>query len=330
MGSSSHRKSDSSGRSTARKRVHLGTGTHSRTASAYPEAQVEGKGVTRQTDGQRDVRAHPGARRESQKRAQGSRCPEPETARVKREARERRRAEAQRARRLRLVVAVAIITAIVALSVGIYRSDLFTIRSVEVRGLETLTTDAILALASVPESSTLLRAPLDDIAARVEDSPWVASAVVSRRLPSTLVITVEERVPAALIDTGTEFWFVDAEGVVLGLSALETTGSVLPVIRDAPGLDPAAGQPLDSPAVENALAVLRGVSAELASIVRTVSSASVGETVLITESSIEIMVGEATRLEEKSALALSIMAEQAGTVVFIDVRSVERPISRGL
>jgi hypothetical protein len=45
---------------------------------------------------------------------------------------------------------------------------------------------------------------------------------------------------------------------------------------------------------------------------------------------VEIMVGEAVLLAEKSALIAGILAEQGSGVVFIDVRSIDRPISRGL
>ena len=40
-------------------------------------------------------------------------------------------------------------------------------------------------------------------------------------------------------------------------------------------------------------------------------------------------MGEAVELEEKSVLVADILAAQGDRVVFIDVRSIERPISRG-
>ena len=59
-------------------------------------------------------------------------------------------------------------------------------------------------------------------------------------------------------------------------------------------------------------------------------SLAVGECGMMTTDNVEIMIGRAEQLREKSVLALEIMAEQGSSVVFIDVRSLERPVSRGL
>jgi cell division protein FtsQ len=227
-------------------------------------------------------------------------------------------------------VAVGVIVAVVLITSAVYRSRLFAIEAVEVTGVRMLTEESIRSRVILPEGATLLRFPSAQIEADLEADPWIGGVSLSRRLPSTLAVDIEERVPVALVDVGTVFWFVDAEGRFLGESSLESTDSVLPMIRDVPGLVPTAGALSEDGALINALQVLQGVSPELAALVRAVSAASAHETTLITEASVEVMVGEAVQLTEKSALALGIMAEQGADVVFIDVRSIDRPISRGL
>ena len=41
-------------------------------------------------------------------------------------------------------------------------------------------------------------------------------------------------------------------------------------------------------------------------------------------------MGAATQMDKKDFLARRILADQKGKVVFIDVRSVDRPVWRGL
>lgn len=232
--------------------------------------------------------------------------------------------------RLRAAAVVGVVLAVALLSVTLYRSQLFAIDTIEVTGTVTLAESDVLAHVVLPEGATLLRFPRGEIEAALEADPWIADARLTRRLPGTLRIEVQERSAMALVDTGMTFWYVDADGRFLGEASLETTDSPLPVIRDVPALTPEPGAVADSPALANALQVLQGIGDDLGAQVRAVSAASPHETTLVTESTVEIMVGEAVQLPEKAALALGIMAEQGPDVVFIDVRSIERPISRGL
>jgi cell division protein FtsQ len=227
------------------------------------------------------------------------------------------------------VIVVGIVVAVVGGGIALYRSPLFAIKTVDIQGAKRLTPTAVRALAGVPEGATLLRYPKKEILARIEADPWVESVTVTRDFPSTLRIRITERTPVALVDTGDVFWVVDASGMVLGEQSFEET-TTLVVIRDVQGLDPKPGRRSSSDTLDNALKVLGGIGDELRAKVRAVSASTVDETTLLTTDAIEILVGEAVEIEDKAYLALSIMKEQAGKVIFIDVRSTDNPVSRGL
>jgi cell division protein FtsQ len=228
---------------------------------------------------------------------------------------------------------VAIVVAVVVVSGGSWMalrtSALFTIEEVRVEGVRELSEQEVVAIAAVEEGATLLNFDADGVAGRLTQMPWVAGADLVRLFPSTLLIRVEERERFAMVDAGATFWSVDSTGRVLGESIPDTTTSV-PVIRDVVAFAPVAGEITGSEAVKNALAVLKGISPELRAMTTVVSAPSPEETALLTEGNLEVMLGRAEQLAEKSALALEIMREQGSGVVFIDVRSLERPISRGL
>lgn len=320
MPSNSNRKSDSSARSTGRKRVHLGTGTASRRASAYPEAHVEVE-----ASGKRSTVGSVKMRKEAEPARQRPSRP-PSAKQV-----ERLRKRAVQRRRL-LLQGAAVAAAVAAIWVGwaaLASSQLFEIRDLKVEGNSRLSDEEVLSLAALQPDETLLRIDEDDVRARLTASPWVAAADLSRGFPSTLRIEIRERVPMALVDTGVTFWFIDGDGRILTETVPETS-TVLPVVRDIPDFVAEPGTMSDSDALQNALAVLRGLDPDIVATVKVVSAPSENETALLTAGSVEIMIGEATQLDEKSILISDILSERGADVVFIDVRSVERPVSRGL
>ena len=68
------------------------------------------------------------------------------------------------------------------------------VRSVEVRGNHVLAAATIRSAADVPQGHPLVRLDTGAIAARVEQLPGIGTADVSTSFPSTVVITVSERV----------------------------------------------------------------------------------------------------------------------------------------
>jgi len=68
-------------------------------------------------------------------------------------------------------------------------------------------------LANLPEHQALVLLDLDEAVAGVERHPWVRSATARRSFPNEVVISVEERVPVALVQLG-QLYLVDADGTI--------------------------------------------------------------------------------------------------------------------
>lgn len=236
-----------------------------------------------------------------------------------------------RTRRQLLIVGAITIALFVLVSsvVAVVRSDIFKIRSVDVVGSTRLTEQEVIDLARLPANETLLRVAAADIEARIEKSPWVASADVSRRLPATLRISITERVPAAILDTGEELYTIDRLGNVLEQQVSTETAQTL-VIRDIQDIEPVVGSRPDSEALQNALQVYGALDQQMLGLTRAISAPTVDETAIITEDGVEIFVGAAESMPEKQQIAFAILQERAGKVVYINVRSIERPTWRAL
>jgi cell division septal protein FtsQ len=90
----------------------------------------------------------------------------------------------------------------------------FLVQKIDVVGCKILDEDEVLAVAKVALYKSIFDIDLPPIAKKVETLPFVRKAEVSRIFPSTVVITVHERKPVALVNHG-GLQPVDGEGVVL-------------------------------------------------------------------------------------------------------------------
>ncbi len=87
----------------------------------------------------------------------------------------------------------------------------FPVRQVEVRGLQRLTRDEIVALTGLTPGQNLLTLHLGKVGRQVAADPWVASVRVQRFFPGTVAISITERKPVAVVNLGL-LYYLDDQG----------------------------------------------------------------------------------------------------------------------
>lgn len=115
----------------------------------------------------------------------------------------------------RRLVLLGVVAAVVLALVGTWLvafSSVFGVRSIEVRGAHVLTAAQVRAAAAIKNGTPLVRLDTSAVTRRVEQLPDVASAQVSTSFPSTVVITVEERVPVGYLRRDGQAVLVDRTG----------------------------------------------------------------------------------------------------------------------
>ncbi len=115
-------------------------------------------------------------------------------------------------RRALLVGAAGIVVTAALLSWLVAFSSVFGVRTVSVRGLDTLSAARVRAVADVTRATPLVRLDTGAVARRVETIPEVASARVSTSFPNTVVVTVVERRPIGYLDVDGRAVLVDRTG----------------------------------------------------------------------------------------------------------------------
>jgi cell division septal protein FtsQ len=128
--------------------------------------------------------------------------------------------------------AVAAIVLIVALSpLLLQHVGFFRVRQVELVGVSHHSPRELLRAIDI-ESDRNLFEPLKDIEENAATLPGVIAAKAERRMPGTLTIVVEERVPVAFVPTSNGLLAIDADARPLTYDPIES-GLDLPIVQSA-------------------------------------------------------------------------------------------------
>lgn len=91
-------------------------------------------------------------------------------------------------------------------------NDFFTLRQVEVRGMDRLTAEEVVVLAGVEQGGSLLDVSIAKAAERLSAYPWIDAVTVRREFPDRLAVTVREKAPAWWLAGENGLFYADAAG----------------------------------------------------------------------------------------------------------------------
>lgn len=148
-----------------------------------------------------------------------------------------RRGDRRRSGRRRTALAVAAALALGLAVWLVWAGPLLAVATVRVDGVSTLSADLVREAAGVEQGTPLLRVDVDGAEARVAELPQVASVEVTRGWPRTVVITVVERVPVAVVGEPGRRSLIDADGVLFDSVSGQPPAGVVQLVVDHPGPD---------------------------------------------------------------------------------------------
>ncbi|MCH8862939.1 MAG: FtsQ-type POTRA domain-containing protein [Proteobacteria bacterium] len=124
--------------------------------------------------------------------------------------------------------------------------------AIEIAGLNRTTRAEMIAALGVATGDPMLGVDIVVVRMRAEALPWVREAAVARRLPGSLSVTVQERVPYALWQLKETLWLMDEGGtritkrnlqrfsglpLIVGEGAGEEATALFALLAEEPGLD---------------------------------------------------------------------------------------------
>jgi cell division septal protein FtsQ len=202
---------------------------------------------------------------------------------------------------------------------AVFNSPNFYVYDIQVRGNAAVTSEEVYTTSDLEGLSVFWVDPAA-VARRVETLPNVRSAHVKIRLPARVIVTVEERAPVILWQTGDVSWWVDAEGVIFPPRA-DPSDTLTIIDTDAQPVSP--GEALDPSIIETAQS-LRRLLPELP-VMHYSRATGVSFT---TGEGWPVYLGDGRDMDEKLTILVNLRKDllaRGVTPEFIDVRFIERP-----
>jgi cell division protein FtsQ len=220
-------------------------------------------------------------------------------------------------RRRRIVIVIsAIVVLAVFLTWLVAFSSAFGVRTIDVRGTNVLSAADVRAAADIKNGTPLVRIDTTAITKRVEKLAEVESAQVSTSFPSTVVITIDERVPVGYVLRSGQVRLVDH------------TGDEYRVVRRAPGRLPKFVIPAGSGARSTAEAVAAVASALPAVVrkqVRSIDALDASSITLVLTKGRVVRWGSADRTPDKARLLPALLRRHTTSV---DLTDPDQPFTR--
>jgi cell division protein FtsQ len=222
-------------------------------------------------------------------------------------------------RSLRLRAALGAAAVLLVAGTGFSRSPFFGADAIRVRGTDHLSRDEVLRIAAIGPGTNVLYLNGGAIEDRLEREPWVASAVVDRDLPATIVVRIRERRPVAEVEVDGAHTLVAEDGTLLG----PATGRSLPAVVAGEGA-PA----LDARATAAGARTLSAMPAALRDEVDAVAILPAGLVRVDLDSGVSASLGTARDLVRKAQALMALLRyveQQQLAVAAIDVSAPSAP-----
>jgi cell division protein FtsQ len=185
----------------------------------------------------------------------------------------------------------------------LFAGPVLAVRDVHVDGLVTLPAEQVQEAAGIGDGTPLLRVDVEAAESRVARLPQVADVEVTRDWPDSVVITVRERVPVAVVGEPGRRSLVDADGVLFDTVTGDPPEDVVPLEVASPGPE--------DPATLAGVAALGALPADVRTQVAGAAAASPDDISLTLADGTLVRWGDASESRAKSAALVGLL-EQIG------------------
>lgn len=211
---------------------------------------------------------------------------------------------------------------------AVLQSPLFSLQTVELAGARRLTSDDVLLETGIRPGTHLFSIDLRRAARLLEQHPLIEGVSLRRRIPSTLVVRVEERTPVAYLALEGSLWMIDAGAIPV----LQAPAPVepLPLITLGIPVRVEPGVPIDLPPLLSALEFTGALPPDALALLSEVHVSGDGLTAF-TRDAIVIDLGAGEAAEEKATVfggLLDQLRDRNVPVSRIDLRHPKSPVIR--
>lgn len=109
-------------------------------------------------------------------------------------------------------------------------SPLFNIKTIEVEGNELVSDNEIISLSQIKTQENTFTLSKKKVRNRIKENAYIENMTMIRKLPSTIILQIEERKPAYLLEYAGSYVYVDKQGYLLEINSEKLE---LPILQGA-------------------------------------------------------------------------------------------------
>ncbi len=206
------------------------------------------------------------------------------------------------------------------------RSPFFEVREIMVEGNNSLSAENIISVSGINPGENIFKINLKLSAERIRVLPVVKRVDMSRKLPSTVAIRVEERKPLALLPVDGGFIQVDDEGVHIQKG--DIASNQLPVVTGVTFAVPEPGGRIMSGALKTALAVVGEIPPGLLPQLSEINIDG-DQITAYTLDGIQCRLGSASGMKQKGEVFMKVLSElkaKGKRIEYIDLSYTGTPV----
>ncbi|MDX1917334.1 MAG: FtsQ-type POTRA domain-containing protein [Rickettsiaceae bacterium] len=108
----------------------------------------------------------------------------------------------------------------------------FALENVIITGQNNIKNEEILNALNADRGTPIFSMNLREIRQEIESNPWIKSAIIERKIPSTIIVHIKEREPIAIWQLNKELFVVDRDGEILKNLVSSKYPNLLHVVGD--------------------------------------------------------------------------------------------------
>ena len=125
----------------------------------------------------------------------------------------------KRNRRIKLVLKIVLLIGVIAGGITFaLTSPIFNIKDIQVLNNNQVSSDTIVSLSELRTDQNIFKFSSNNVIQKIKENPYVESVEVHRKIPSTVQIEIEERIPTYSVDYMGKYAIINNQGYILEIS----------------------------------------------------------------------------------------------------------------
>lgn len=122
-------------------------------------------------------------------------------------------------RNFKIIKYTFLILLIFIATIATMTSPLFNIKKITVEGTGKITNDEIISLSQINIEENTYKVNIKKAKRNILENPYIKSVEIKRKLPSDIIISIEERKTTFMIEYGSSYVYINNQGYILEVSS---------------------------------------------------------------------------------------------------------------